>query len=237
MTISEVIGAVIVVGLGLVALLAGPRLLHWVVAVLPVGPTPRARLRRWLPAVQLGFGVAVLVLVAALAFGLVPALVAATATLLIMTGAAWFAIRDLVAGIVLRAEHGFEPGHTIEIADVAGRVHRVGARSVEIEGRDGHRIRVPYSRLGAAPISIARPREGGGALSFTVTLPRRGTGRDDLARIRAAALHTFFASARREPRVHLSTEDERGRSYDVTVYAADPALLPAIEQAVVESLR
>lgn len=236
MTTFDMIAAAITIAAAIVAIFIGTRLLRWTIAVLPLGADGRAAARRWLPAVQLAFGVAVLALGAVFAFGRTAALVAAGIAALIIAGAAWFAIRDVIAGIVLRAEHDLQPGHTVRADDTAGRVHRIGPRSVEIETADGQRIRVPYGRLVRAPLSVSRPREGGGALRFTVTVPRRTGGRDDVARIRAAALHSFFASASREPHIRLVGEDTSGRSYDVTIYAADPAFLPGIQDNVVESL-
>ncbi|CAN5896993.1 hypothetical protein BH23GEM9_BH23GEM9_31650 [soil metagenome] len=236
MTTLDVLRAAVALAAAIIAILLGTRLLRWAMAVLPFSSDQRAGARRWLPAVQLFFGIAVLVLVAVFSLGPTPGLVVAAAAALLTAGAAWFAIRDLVAGVVLRAEHDLQPGYAIRTDEAAGRVHRVGTRSVEIEGSDGQRIRLPYARLVGAPLSVSRPREGGGALRFTVTVPRRSGGRDDIATIRAAALHTFFTSARREPHIRPAAEDALARSYDVTVYAADPAFLPAIEETVNESL-
>lgn len=232
MTTFDVLGTAIAVVVATIALVVGTRLLRRAVDVLPLGPARRATARRWLPAAQLAFAIVVLVLVAVYALGRTHALVVAAAIAVVITGAAWFAIRDLVAGVVLRAEHDLQPGNTMRAGEAAGTIVRVGARSVEVETVDGRRIRVPWARLGAGPLAVSPPSESGGALRFTVTLPRRGGGRDDVARIRAAALHAFFASTRREPLVQLAAEDERSRSYDVTIYAADPAFLPAIEEYV-----
>lgn len=235
MTTFDLLGAAVVSAVAIVALLVGLRLMQWAAAVLPAGADRRVA-RRWLPALQLVFAVAVTVITVVLVFGPTPALVVAAAVALVIAGAAWFAIRDVIAGIVLRAEHDLRPGHAIRADDAAGRIHGVGTRSVEIETADGQRVRVPYSRLAGAPLSVTQPREGGGALRFTVTLPRRSGGRDDVERLRAAALHAFFASASRDPHIRLVAEDEHVRSYDITIYAADPAFQPAIEEAVTEAL-
>jgi small-conductance mechanosensitive channel len=232
MTTFDVLGAALAIALAVLALLAGTRLLRWTVAVLPLSRPRRATAMRWLPAVQLVFGIAVLVLVAIYTLGRTHALVVAAAATTLVGAAAWFAIRDIIAGVVLRAEHDLSPGSLIRADDAVGRVHRAGPRSVAIETADGQRVRVPWSRLGSRPLSVTRPRESGGALHFTVTLPRRSGSRDDIARIRAAALHAFFASARREPHIRLAGEDDRSRIYEVTIHAADPAFLPAIEEAV-----
>lgn len=236
MTTLEVLRAALIIAVGALALFGGTRLLRWSVGVLPLDTARRTTARRWLPVAQLGFASAVLVIIAVLALGRTPALVVGAAGALLLTAAAWFVIRDVIAGIVLRAEHDLQPGHIIRADDAAGTIHRIGARSIEIEAADGQRVRIPYGRLGSAPLAISRPREDGGALHFTVTLQRRGGGRDDVARIRAAALNAFFASARREPHIRLVAEDAHVRSYDVTIYAADPAFLPAIEEAVTEAL-
>lgn len=235
MTTLSAIGTAAAVAVGLVLVLVGPRLLRWLVTVLPLEPSRRDAAYRWVPAAQLLFIVVTVVVIAGISFGRTPALAGAAAAVLLVVGAAWFAIRDMIAGVVLRAEHGLTAGHVIRTDDVAGRIHAVGHRSIEIEGQDGRRVRVPYGRLRTARISIASARESGRALTFSVTLLRRA-GRDDIARIRAAAMHAFFASARREPHIHVAAEDAQTRTYDVTIYAADPAFLPAIEEAVAANL-
>jgi small-conductance mechanosensitive channel len=235
MTAAAIVATILIALLAVLALIAGPLLLRRLVAVLPAGR--RNALRRWLPAIQLGFVLIVIVLAAATMFGSTPALIAAGTAVLVVAGAAWFAVRDVIAGIVLRAEHDLQAGSTVRAGDSAGRVQHVGLRSVEIEATDGQRVRVPYTRLAASPVAVSRAREEGGALRFTVSLQRRaGGGRDDVARIRAAALHAFFASARRDPVIRLVHEDDRSRTYDVTVYAADVAFLQGIEEAVNDHL-
>jgi small-conductance mechanosensitive channel len=235
MTTLGTLGAAAAVVVGFILVLIAMRLLRWTVAVLPLNSSQRSAAGRWVPAAQLLVGIAGFVIVTVIVFGRTPALAVAAVAALLVGGAAWFAIRDVVAGVVLRTEHGLAPGHVVRTDDVAGRIHAVGARSVEIEGQDGRRVRVPYTRLGASPISVAPARESGGALTFTVTLLRRA-GRDDIARIRAASMHAFFASARREPHIRVVAENAQTRTYDVTIYAADPAFLPAIEEAVAANL-
>jgi hypothetical protein len=217
MTTPGLLGYAAAIAIAVIVLVGGTRLLGWTAAVLPIGADRRTSLRRWLPAVQLGFVITVVVLAAVFAFDVTATLVVIAVIALLVIGGAWFAIRDVVAGVVLRTEHGFEPGNALVGDDIAGRIQRVGVRSLEIESSDGRRVRLPWSRLRSVPLSVERPRSGGRALHFTVTLPRRGGGRDDIARIRSAALHAFFASARREPYIRLSAEDDRSRQ----------ALLPA----------
>lgn len=236
MSVFNVVGSATAVAMVVLALVVGARMLPWLVRVLPLGPARRITARRWLPAVQLAFVLAVVVFAAVLLLGQTPALVVSGVTALLVVGATWFAIRDVVAGVVLRAEHGFDAGCVLHADDIAGRVHRVGIRSLEIEGGDGRRVRVPYTRLRAIPLSMTRPAESGRALQFTTVLPRNSGGPDDMVHIRVAALNAAFASPWREPHVQLVAEDPESRTFVVTVYAADPSFLPFIEEAVADAL-
>ncbi|MBR9989856.1 MAG: mechanosensitive ion channel family protein [Gemmatimonadetes bacterium] len=236
MSTADILNGAVAIAAAALLVWIGTRMLSWSIAVLPLGTRPRASANRWLPSMQLVLGVAIFTGVAVFTFGPAAAAVVAAGSAAIVLAASWFAVRDVVAGIVLRADHGFEEERIIRVDDVAGTILEVGARSLEIETVEGQRVRVPYSRLGRAAVTVGGAHEGTGALRFTITLPRDDSAHDDIAAIRSAALHAFFASASREPRVRLLGEGESERSYDVTVYADDPAYLPSIEEAVLARL-
>src|SRR5690606_6487527 len=118
-------------------IVAGTRLLAWLVDLLPPGARRQTTARRWLPAMQLALAFAIIVAIAAVAFDARVSLVTAAAVLILLATAAWFAIRDVIAGIVIRADHGLEEEQIIRVEDATGTVLRVGARSVEIETMDG----------------------------------------------------------------------------------------------------
>jgi small-conductance mechanosensitive channel len=229
MSTADVIAAAAAAAAAVLLAWAGTFLLRRVAAMLPLRARGRDAATRWLPAAQL-----VLALIAATAvtvFFLGPQAAAAVVGVAaaIILAAAWFAVRDVIAGIVLRAEHGFLAGQTLHASSVTGRIRHVGIRTLEIE-TDGRRTRIPYSRIGHTPVALGGARDAG-ALRFSLSRPRNGDAAADATAIRAAVLHAFFAPPAREPLVRLAAETGERRTWEVTVHA-DPAHLPAIEHAV-----
>ena len=199
----------------------------------------RARLttvRRWLPAIQVGVAIVLGTIVSLSILGPMPAAIFLGASLLVALASAWLFIRDAVAGVVLRAENVLEPGQSIRCGELTGTIAKIGARSLAIETEDGRRVRVPYGRLGASPLDLASARERGIALRFHVSVPRDRSVETDVSAIRRAAMHSFFASACFEPRVRLVADDPDARTFEVTVFAADPSHLGPIQNAVLTSL-
>ncbi len=66
---------------------------------------------------------------------------------LLVAALAWFLFRDLLAGVLLKAEKALEPGQMIKTPFVEGKIKALGSRSLELINDDGEIVRVPYARL------------------------------------------------------------------------------------------
>jgi len=60
---------------------------------------------------------------------------------------AWYLLRDLVSGFILRSENGFEPGQVIKTSFVQGTIKKVSYRSIEIITSNGEYVKIPYTML------------------------------------------------------------------------------------------
>jgi small-conductance mechanosensitive channel len=233
--------AAIVLGAGALAA-AAIWLLRRAAALLPADRSRRRSLRRALPLAEVAIVLAALAWIAVLAAGAQPGL--ATGALLgviaVALAAAWFAIRDLVAGAVLRAENLFETGEWVRSGALEGRVERVGTRSLDIEAEDGSRVRIPWSVLAAAPLARAVRADAVHSHRFTVQLDGDVPPLAAAERIRRAALESHYASATREPHVRHRTdvqEHDAGPVFEVTVYSPERRFFPEIEREVRERLQ
>jgi small-conductance mechanosensitive channel len=211
--------------------IAGLRL---ALALLPLRRDRRALLSRVRPAAELAIVLAALVFAATRLAGdqSIVALVALGAVLGILVLAAWPLVRDVVSGVALRAEEAFEPDDWVRVAGVEGRVLGAGARALEIEAEDGRRTRVPYARISRSLLVRGGRAEASKAHTFTVTVSTAQPLTRHVQQLREAALLSFHASARRDPRIRMTAQDQHVWTLEVTVYALDPAFLPEIESAV-----
>lgn len=211
---------------------AGSALLGRIIALLPLDSDRRDAAHRWLPATQLALTIAVTAGVALVLFDANTALAAIGVVAIIVMASAWFAVRDIIAGVVLRAEHGFEAGQIVTFDGIDGRITHVGVRSLGLETPGGSRISVPWFRMHRARVSLTDARDRYGAQRISLQLPRTPDVAADVAAIRSAILHSFFSTVRREPHIRIASEDAHTRTYDVMVYTIDPGFIPAIEQDI-----
>jgi small-conductance mechanosensitive channel len=192
----------------------------------------RAGYRRVLPLVEVILVAGALIVVAGL-LGAQPGEFAAVvvAVVALLVGTSWFALRDVVAGAVLRTEDAFETGQWIRAEGVEGRIREVGVRTLEVEREDGTRVRLPYSRVASSPLVRAGRAEDPAGHTFSITLPLELGPARMTPVIRAAARNSFYVSATRPPQVH-ATSGPDGHRYDVTVFTLDRAFLPEVEGTV-----
>ena len=59
----------------------------------------------------------------------------------------WYFLRDFIAGIILKAENGFETGQQIRTSEVSGTIKQLGYRSMGIVTCEGEMVKIPYSLL------------------------------------------------------------------------------------------
>lgn len=60
---------------------------------------------------------------------------------------AWYLFRDLITGVILKAENTFKPGENIRIGDVSGKIIKTGARTIKIVTVDGELFEIPFSKI------------------------------------------------------------------------------------------
>ncbi len=66
---------------------------------------------------------------------------------IIMGILAWYLLRDIVSGLILCSENGFEPGQVIKTPFIQGTIKKLGYRSIEIISSNGEQVKVPYTML------------------------------------------------------------------------------------------
>lgn len=140
----------------------------------------------------------------------------------------WFAIRDFITGIFLKAGKICRVGDHVRLDGVEGRVGNMGYRVIEVVTSSGDEVVVPYSRLSRQAISRLPVVEGLARHRFTVELP------EGLSPLKAkeiawsAALNDHWASLKRDPKIDILANG----SLDVTIYALTPDYGPLMERSM-----
>ena len=137
------------------------RAARFAIDVVPLAPPRREQLRRAHPLLSGAAAVFYLLLSAAFFFDKYPAHfpIAVAVILGVSIAASWFALRDVVSGIFLKAGRVCRVGDYVRIGEVQGRVERMGQRVLVVETARGEEAIIPYSRVARA--ELLRTRSAG----------------------------------------------------------------------------
>jgi small-conductance mechanosensitive channel len=194
----------------------------------------RARLDRILPVAEMVVGLVFLLwafsLFADEESGLTWWMAGAVALGLLVAG--WFAIRDVVSGIVLRSENSFKPGQWIQTEQAEGFVMNLGYRTMEIETETGLQIKLPYSQLTRRVLATADRTKTAYAHTFFLELPDTSSVAELTSLMRVAALTAFWSSPQRDPYIHYVEQKEGAHRFEVTVFSMNEAYTTDLERSV-----
>ncbi len=150
-----------------------------------------------------------------------------------VVAASWFAIKDLVSGVLLRAGGLCREGDHVRLESVEGVVREMGLRVMVVETKIGEEALVPYSAVARG--SIVRASVGGEVAphTFSLRVPEHVLMSEARSLIREAAWRSPWSSLGREPQVNLS-EDHH---FEVTIFSISGERVSTVEMDVRESVR
>lgn len=223
--------------IAVVLLLAAGPLLRLALAILPVRAKTRTHALRLLPVGSTLAWSAALIWAGTqlIENGSTPVLIpiAVVAGVLLLAG--WFALRDIIAGAILRAEDAYNVGEWLRIDGVDGRIVKLGIRCVELETEDGKRLRMPYTRVAKGTVSRAQAHNTLIAHSFEISVTWSCSVGAAKTRLERAAMLSMWASPTQLPRVELRHHDAESTTFEMTVYALHPDYDAEIERFVRKS--
>ena len=198
--------------------------------VLPLAASRRANIRRALPFLETLVALVYILTAVPMVFKDHPHYSPLVLSALIagVVWVSWFAIRDVVVGLVLKAGGVCKVGDWVRLDEVEGRVIALSYRVMELESQSGETSYVPYGRVSQQAIGCTPAVKGLAAHAFTlacsdaVPMPRVKRA------IRAAALNHHWASLIREPRIAQTAAGQ----LDITVYALEPENGPGLEAII-----
>ncbi len=142
--------------------------------------------------------------------------------------AAWFAVRDFVAGVVLKAAKLCQVGDRIRVDETEGRVEDMGLRALVLETSQGEQAIIPYSRIARSAVMRTPAVEGVAMHVFEISAPL-GHGVPEIRRaILEAAMMSHYSSIVREPQIKPLGD----RRFEVTVFSLHSDYASDIEAAV-----
>jgi small-conductance mechanosensitive channel len=214
-------GAVCVVAIGF----AGA----WLSEVVPLG----SKRRRWVRRVRAPLAMALFGVYAALAAAHLltarsSSVAAIIAALLALVGMATFGmLKDVAAGVVLKAAGSCEVGDSIRTQNVSGKVSRMGIRTLALIVSDGDELVVPYSRVTSDLLWLKRAGSALFAHTFVLPVADAGARSSLFDQVRRRVLLHSAAAVSRPPELRLVP-----KGLEVTVFTLDERRGPEIERSV-----
>ena len=181
------------------------------------------RIRKFLPVLEVTVLILIILWIIARFYGDDPiySLVLNIAFLVILIWSAWFAIRDYVSGIFLRAENIYELNDTVRIHNIEGIVRAMGFRSLELETEDHRKIRIPYSTITKETVERLRISERWKADVFSVKIKKSIPANQLVRQLKETILNCAWSSIKKFPIVDLESETNGVFQFEITVFALD----------------
>ena len=138
---------------------------------------------------------------------------------IIIVSMSWFAIRDFIAGVVLKLEGAFNIGERIKVRDVEGRVKELGYFSVKLENFQGEVITMPYSSVSGVKRTLSKSGDKVKNHTFTLQLSKKYAVTETIEQAKSVILNTPWASITQKPHIKLIEENQEVYTFEVIVYS------------------
>lgn len=131
----------------------------------------------------------------------------------------WFAIRDFIAGVILKLEGAFNIGERIKVKETEGRVKELGYFGLKLENFQGEVITLPYSNVSGVTRTLSKSSEKVKNHTFQLNLPKKYTATHTIEKTQVAILNAPWASITQKPHVKLVHENNDFYTFEVIVYS------------------
>jgi hypothetical protein len=151
-----------------------------------------------------------------------------TMVLGVVVAASWFAIRDFIAGVILKAGRACQVGDYVRIGNIHGRIEKMGFRVLSIETSQGDEAILPYSKITRDSLLRTPVIAGAHLHVFQLKPPEKISMTEFKTTIRQCAMLSHWSSVVREPEVAVIDD----QNCEVTVFLLDVDHVMDVEAAV-----
>ena len=133
----------------------------------------------------------------------------------------WFALKDIIAGIIIKVEGAIAINDRIQLKEVTGQIKRMGYRIMEMETDTGETVNVPYSKVSGDLQVKSNPGEKMKSHRFELfSKENEHIAATELIKvIRKVAYNAPWSSLKKAPQVKLIKEKEGHKYFEVIIYA------------------
>ncbi len=152
--------------------------------------------------------------------------------LLSMIWFAWYALRDLIAGIIIKSNRDLQVNETVDVGNYHGKIVRFGFRNLIMETESGKNIYIPYTMLIKREIVRSHPADKIQSHSFSLVTPKEKSAEQTILDIRAALLSLPWTSMIKDPVIRLEEEENGNFAFHITAYSIEKSYFVTIEKEI-----
>jgi len=139
---------------------------------------------------------------------------------------AWFALKDVIAGIVTKTSGHIKVHDIITVSGFTGRVIQLSYTHLLVEDNSGKVFTIPYSTIN--PSTIVRHSSSQTLLPHTFLFACNNNGTDAAKiteQLKKEILILPWASQKKEPRIVILEETDKTITFRITIFSVDESFL------------
>jgi len=133
----------------------------------------------------------------------------------------WYALRDIIAGIIIKAEGAIVVNDRLQLKEVTGQIKNMGYRIMEMETDTGETVNVPFSRVSSALQVKSNPGEKMKSHRFEL-ISKEGNQlpiNELLQLVKTVAYNAPWSSLKKAPQVKMLDEKQGHKHFEIIIYA------------------
>lgn len=212
------------------------RVINFFVPVLPVKTEYKTRIRKAMPLIEFicWFVFFIWGINYFVKYNMYFAIGLGAIVLLSMIWFAWYALRDLIAGIIIKSNRDLQVNETVDVGNYHGKIVRFGFRNLVMETESGKNIYIPYTMLIKREIVRSHPADKIQSHSFRLVTNKEKTAEQTILDIRAALLSLPWTSMIKNPVIRLEEEENGRYAFQITTYSIEKSYFVMIEKEIRE---
>ncbi|GEM_PF-708583 len=151
----------------------------------------------------------------------------------------WFALRDIIAGVVFKTGSSLMVNDHVNLTGTSGKVTAIKLRNLEIEDYSGQMVSIPYSKIVGQVIRKSYPSQSLLSHNFIFRIPAQ-TGVDlfqCMENMRTDILTLPWSSQKKDPKISIEEETPQHILYNITVFSLDEAYFKKTEKFLEEEYK
>lgn len=220
-----------------IVLVAAFRLLNFFIPALPIKSDYKIGIRKALPMAEFTAWIIFLIwgINYFIRYNIYFAIGLGIVVFLIMIWFSWFALRDLIAGIIIKTNRDLKKNEIVDVAGYHGKIIRFGFRNMILETENGKNIYLPYTMVIKRELVRSHPAEKILSHSFILTTEAKKPLDTTIDDIRRSILSLPWVSLTQKPMIRLENEKPGSYTFHITTFSIEQNYFMMIEKAIREA--